>query len=190
MRLTLTACIALAVFGTNLWSQNARSGALTIGGGLALGVNEATGNNATITGQFRAAFLYAFSKGVAVELGGGYARFASSSDTVKFGDYTTNAIPIDVRVKLSPFQSGGVKPYLFAGLGYAMYSYTGQTLTSRHGGNTWRSVLESEQRQGGNAIATEKISDSTGTGAFYVPLGIGTYIKLSSRVGLDLSVGT
>lgn len=174
MRLWKSALCALALLGASTaHAQNPRSFAVGAGGGFALGVNEATGANATVTGQLRASLLYAFSKSVAVELGGGWANLASSK-LEGYSDYQTSMIPIDLRLRLSPFQFSGVKPYIFAGFGYASYSYSAETI-EKGGYRTLPPAL--------------RANDSTGGSAVFASLGLGTYIKLSSRWGLDLSVG-
>ncbi len=181
MRLFISLFCALVILGVYANAQNVGSGSFTFGGGFSYGVGETHPEDRVLNGQFRMGFMYAFSRGVAAELGGGYAVFSSQSLTQLYG-YSTSAIPVDVRLKLSPFQvNPGIKPYVYVGLGRMSYSYDRMGLDS--GG--WRAVLNANP----NAINEGLIADSTGTGAWYAPLGIGVYVKMSSRWGLDFALG-
>ncbi len=183
MRLLSSILCALTVLSFASQAQNVGSGSFTIGGGFSYGVGESHPDDRAMNGQFRMGFMYAFSRGVAVELGGGYTVF--SSTTLKDSlAYSTSAVPIDVRLKLSPFQvSPGVKPYVYVGLGRVSYTYDRSIIDS----SRWGTILRGPD--GFNAIPNDRIADSTGTGAWYAPLGIGCYVKLSSRWGLDLNLG-
>ncbi len=182
MRLFVSILCAMTLMSGFASAQNVGSGSFTIGGGFSYGIGESHPEDRIMNGQFRMGFMYAFSRGVAVELGGGYTVF-SSNTLEKLYDYSTSAIPIDMRLKLSPFQiSPGIKPYVYAGLGRVSYTYDRQGLNV--GG--WRDILNSK---GPNAIPFGLISDSTGTGAWYAPLGVGMYVKMSSRWGLDFTLG-
>jgi outer membrane protein OmpA-like peptidoglycan-associated protein len=161
---------ALASAATTL-AQNPQSWALSFGGGFVSGINEAVSR--PLTGQFRAALLYATSRSVAIEAGGGYALFASSA-LEKYRDYRTYATPLDIRVRLTPFQFIGVKPYLYAGLGYVYYRYDPGTI--RLGGYK-------------DAPPTGRAEDSVSGAAPYAPLGIGLNVKLSNRWSLDIALG-
>ncbi len=181
MRLTRSLVLCFLLTVPALMAQNPRSGSVIFGGGFSYGIGESHPENRILTGQFRAGFMYAFTTGVALELGGGYTVFASDALEKKY-DYSTEAIPVDVRLKLSPFQvSPGIKPYVYIGLGRVSYSYN--KLGLDRGG--WRSILNSNP----NAIVNGDIADSTGTGAWYAPMGIGMYVKLSSRWGMDFTLG-
>ncbi|GIV51966.1 MAG: hypothetical protein KatS3mg038_2487 [Candidatus Kapaibacterium sp.] len=169
-RVQLIGLLALTCASAVL-AQNPQSWALSIGGGFVNGINEAVSR--PLTGQFRAALLYATSRSVAIEAGGGYALFASSK-LEQFRDYRTNAIPLDIRVRLTPFQFIGVKPYLYAGLGYVYYSYDPATI--RLGGYR-------------DAPPTARAEDSVSGAAPYAPLGIGLNVKLSNRWALDIALG-
>ncbi|MBL7976402.1 MAG: outer membrane beta-barrel protein, partial [Candidatus Kapabacteria bacterium] len=172
MRLFRTALCALFIAGSVLYAQNPKSAAVSVGGGFMYGVNEAK-ENRDVTGHIRMAFLYAFSKGAAVEVGASYAKFASQR-LKQYTDYNTTSFPlIDARLRLSPFQAAGIKPYIYAGWGYAPYSYEPGSATV--GGWIQDTI--------------HNAPDTVSGGSMFIPLGIGVYIKLGSRWGLDLSAG-
>lgn len=173
MRLFFSAVCAVALISVSALAQNPRSGAIGVSGGFVYGINEAKPNR-IFTGQIRGSLMYGLSRGVALELGAGWANFATEDFSGHYGDYQTSAIPVDLRVRLSPFQISGVKPYVYTGLGYISYAY--DSLTIQKGGYR-------------GAKVDARSEDSTRSSAIYVPLGIGAYIKLSSRWGLDLTVG-
>jgi len=163
--------LLLAVLAASAAAQNPQSWAISIGGGFVSGVNEAL--TRPLTGQFRASLLYATSRSVAIEAGGGYALFASSK-LEQFRDYRTEAIPLDLRVRLTPFQFRGVKPYIYAGLGYVYYRYDPATIAI--GGYR-------------DFPPYDRAEDSVSGAAPYAPLGIGLNVKLSNRWSLDLALG-
>lgn len=163
--------LLLVSLTTFVAAQNPQSWAISIGGGFVNGINESVSR--PLTGQFRAALLYATSRSVAIEAGGGYALFASSK-LETFRDYRTEALPLDLRVRLTPFQFTGVKPYLYAGLGYVYYRYDRSTIAV--GGYR-------------DFPPYARAEDSVSGAAPYAPLGIGLNVKLSNRWAIDFALG-
>ncbi|MCS7000343.1 MAG: OmpA family protein [Bacteroidota bacterium] len=165
------AVLVLLCASVSVTAQNPQSWALSVGGGFVNGINESVSR--PLTGQVRAALLYATSRSVAIEAGGGYALF-SSSRLEGFWDYRTEAFPLDLRVRLTPFQFIGVKPYIYAGLGYVYYRYDRATIAVG-GYRDYPPYARAE--------------DSVSGAAPYAPLGIGLNVKLSNRWALDVALG-
>jgi outer membrane protein OmpA-like peptidoglycan-associated protein/opacity protein-like surface antigen len=100
------------------------------------------------------------------EVGAGYGTLTGVDFTNS--EWKTTIIPLDFRLILSPFDSKGINPYFFAGIGYLNYS-----------------------------VGTKPVSPSPITGdelkedgwAPFVPLGLGFEFSLSETVLLDLSGG-
>jgi outer membrane protein OmpA-like peptidoglycan-associated protein len=104
------------------------------------------------------------------ELGAGYGNLSGDDfnyATMKkgTGEYSTSIIPIDLRLLLTPFNMESLNPYLYAGIGLLRYNV-----------GTKPSVI--------SPLAVE--ADGW---TMIIPFGIGTEIKLSDQVLLDLSAG-
>lgn len=123
------------------------------------------------------AFLgFELNKTFSIEIGGGYGKYKTNDNfnvhsetaTTDHEHYvSTDIIPIDARLKIAPFPSANWNPYVYFGAG--LLKYTVKEVPS--------TVHIPEY---------SKLEDSW-TGI--VPAGIGTEIKLSKNVILDVSVG-
>jgi len=105
-----------------------------------------------------------------VEVGAGYGvlkgdDFNYATMTKGTGEYSTSIIPIDARLLLTPFDLEDWNPYAYAGIGLLHYKVDTKP----------------------NVISPSAVEDQGWTAVF--PLGIGTEIKLSDQVLLDLSAG-
>jgi outer membrane protein OmpA-like peptidoglycan-associated protein len=116
------------------------------------------------------------SNTLALELGAGYGQFNTEDnfnkqdvDTLGSREVNTDIIPIDARLKVTPWSNtkGSWNPYFFIGAGLMNYNVK-ETPTTEV-----------------SPQYSEKASDWTG----FIPVGIGTEVKLSKNVLLDLNAG-
>ncbi len=104
------------------------------------------------------------------ELGAGYGNlkgddFNFTTNTKGAGEYSTAIIPFDVRLLLAPFNLENWNPYLYAGFGTLNYNVGIKP----------------------SVVSPIAVEDNGWTS--FVPFGIGTEIKLSEGVILDLTAG-
>ena len=121
---------------------------------------------------------FELTNSIAIEIGAGYGQYktdddfnehssADSSSDDHDHDVKTNILPIDVRLKFTPFASNNWNPYFYVGAGLEYYNVTQLPSTIN--------IPEyAEKDKGWTAI---------------IPVGIGTEIKLSKNVLMDLSAG-
>ncbi len=119
---------------------------------------------------FRGFLRFQLSDLFDAEVGAGYGKLSGDDfnyTTMKkgTGEYEVSIIPIEARLLLSPFDLESVNPYLYTGIGMMNFSV-----------DTKPSVV--------SAIAV----DESGWAAI-IPFGLGTEIKLSDVIALDLSAG-
>jgi len=104
------------------------------------------------------------------ELGAGFGKLSGDDynhilKKIGTGEYGTSIIPIDARLLITPFNEESVNPYLYAGFGLMNYSV-----------GTKPGVV--------SPLAVE----ADGWSAL-IPFGLGTEVKLSDEIVLDLSAG-
>ncbi len=110
-------------------------------------------------------------KGLQLEIGGGYGRYAGLTNFFVeniYDYYSTSIIPIDLRLLISPWQKESVNPYIFAGIGALKFD---------------KLKNEFEHR----IPASYEKFEAGWTGV--VPAGIGIQFKLSNHFALDLNAG-
>ncbi len=107
---------------------------------------------------------YEFSELFNGEFGVGYAKFMG--DDYNGGTYETSGIPIDLRLLITPFNEETVNPYIYLGTG----------------------LLNVSVDKKPKSVAVE---GDGGTNSWFMhwPFGIGTEIKLSDELALDISAG-
>ncbi len=120
--------------------------------------------------SLRGFFRYELSKDFQTEFGLGFGKLNGSDFNYALnkkgtGEYITSIIPIDARLLYTPFELPNLNPYFYAGLGLMNYSV-----------GTKPSV-----------VSKIKVDESGWTGI--IPFGVGTEIKLSDEVALDLNLG-
>lgn len=117
-------------------------------------------------------------KMLALEFGVGYGRYNCTYDFVE--DYpkvkiATDIIPIDLRLKISPFDLKSVNPYAYLGIGALNYSVSDFPTTPLSTTPTAQTLYYySEKRKGWTGM---------------VPVGLGIEIKLAKDVALDINSG-
>lgn len=119
---------------------------------------------------FRGYLRFELSKLFNAELGAGYGNLSGDDynyvlKTKGAGEYSTTIIPVDLRLLLTPFDGESLNPYFYAGMGLLYYDI-----------GTLPSIVTSTP-------------DATDGFSGIIPVGIGTEIKLSDEVLLDLSAG-
>lgn len=119
---------------------------------------------------FRGFLRFELSKQFNAELGIGYGNL--SGDDFNYvtmkkgtGEYSTSIIPIDARLLYTPFELESWNPYFYAGIGLMNYS-----VGTKPG------------------VVSVKPVEADGWTAL-VPIGLGTEIKLTDEILLDLSAG-
>jgi outer membrane protein OmpA-like peptidoglycan-associated protein len=158
--------IFLAAFLVTLSSSiHAQFKAQGWGGGIGYGAT--VGHTSLVddqTGFLARAFLrHGIINHFQVEVGGGAGRI-SGSGLLPASSYSTELIPLDVRLLFNPFTWESVVPYLYGGGGVLHYKTTEMPL---------------------EAPSAAQHEDWTG----YVPAGVGFMFSLSKNVYLDLNGG-
>jgi len=112
---------------------------------------------------FKGFFRFELNKDWQLEANAGFGKL--KGDDYNKSTYETSIIPIEARLLYTPFELENWNPYFYAGLGLVNYSVTKKPVSV-------------------SPLAVE--ADGWALG---IPVGIGTEIKLSDEVALDLSVG-
>lgn len=117
-------------------------------------------------------------KELSLELGVGYGRYGCKYDYVE--DYPrdqiyTDIIPIDLRLKITPFNLKSINPYGFVGVGALNYSVSEFPVSPLSPTPTAQTqYYYAEKRKGWTGV---------------VPVGLGIEIKLAKDVALDINAG-
>lgn len=116
---------------------------------------------------FRAYARFELSKDWNTELNIGLGKLKGDGGTYyKPGSvYETTIIPIEARLLYTPFDLENWNPYIYAGIGLLHYNVDTKPL----------------------AVSPKPVLDNGWTGV--IPFGVGTEVKLSDELALDLSVG-
>lgn len=112
---------------------------------------------------FRGYLRFELSELFNAELGAGYGKL--QGDDYNKSTYETSIIPIDLRLLITPFNLESINPYLYAGAG----------------------LINVSADKKPTSISPAAISTKNWFAHF--PLGVGTEIKLSEEILLDLSAG-
>jgi outer membrane protein OmpA-like peptidoglycan-associated protein len=117
--------------------------------------------------SFKGFFRFELSKDFQAELSAAYGKLSGDGGTYyKPGSqYETSIIPIEAKLLYTPFDLENWNPYFYAGIGLLNYDVTKKPLAK--------------------SINTVEANGWTGV----IPFGIGTEVKLSDEIALDLSVG-
>ena len=104
------------------------------------------------------------------ELGVGFGKlsgddFNYATNTKGTGEYSTSIIPIDARILYTPFELESWNPYVYAGIGVMNYSVSTKP----------------------SVVSPLAVEDKGWTAL--IPFGIGTEVKMSDEVLLDISAG-
>jgi outer membrane protein OmpA-like peptidoglycan-associated protein len=145
-------------------------GGIQLNGGLAFSEFEDDNGMSLASYLLRGFLRFELSEQFNAELGVGYGKL--NGDDFNYvtmkkgtGEYSTSIIPIDARLLYTPFDFESWNPYFYAGIGLMNYSVgTKPSVVS----------LKPVEADGWTAL---------------VPIGLGTEIKLSDEILLDLSVG-
>lgn len=112
-------CCLLAILTAVTWTAVAQEKDLRfdigLSGGGALGLTESQDDQ--VQPFLRAFFSSPWVRGLQTELGAGYALNGD-------GDYKTQLIPVDLRLRFAPFTADRFIPYLYVGLGALHYNVT------------------------------------------------------------------
>jgi len=112
---------------------------------------------------FKGFFRFELEKNWQLEANAGFGKL--KGDDYNKSTYETSIIPIEARLLFTPFELENWNPYFYAGLGLVNYSVTKKPVSV-------------------SVLAVEADGWTLG-----IPVGIGTEVKLSDGVALDLSVG-
>lgn len=123
----------------------------------------------------RAYLGFEISRGLCIEIGGGYGQYKTNDDFNVHNDANsgehkhyvkTDLVPFDARLRVSPIPGKNWNPYFYVGAGlthYIVKELPSINIPDYH----------------------EKANSWTGT----IPIGIGTEVKMGKNVLLDLSAG-
>ncbi|MBU1101899.1 MAG: OmpA family protein [Bacteroidetes bacterium] len=173
---TSTIIVLMMLFVTNTTTVNAQFRDYGIKGGFQFNsVMPATefenDNGLALTSYLARAFLrIELSHAIDLEIGAGYGNFLGdefnyTTLTKGPGEYSTSIMPIDIRFLISPMNFEDWNPYVYAGFGVLNYNVGIKP----------------------NVISPLPVEADGWTGT--IPVGIGTEIKISDVVLLDLNVG-
>jgi len=112
---------------------------------------------------FKGFFRFELSNDWQLEANAGFGKL--KGDDYNKSTYETSIIPIEARLLYTPFELESWNPYLYAGLGLVNYSVTKKP------------------------VSVSPLAVETDGWTLGIPVGIGTEIKLSDEVALDLSAG-
>ena len=165
--------VFLTFLSTNSFAQFKEfglKGGIQVNGALSATEFEDDNGIALSSYLFRAFLRFELSKYFNAELGAGYGNLSGDDfnyTTMKkgTGEYSTSIIPIDARLLYTPFDLESWNPYFYAGIGLMNYN-----VGTKPG------------------VVSPKPVEADGWTAV-IPIGLGTEIKLSDEVLLDLSVG-
>lgn len=156
--------IAMLIIAKNTYAQVESRWSIGIAGAGVVGVNEAV--HQSLRPQFR---LYGLWSNViwehwSLEESIGFTGTLASQNQGGFSEYSTDILPIDLRVRYSPLENSDWQPYLYAGFGLVHYGVTSKP---------------------NNASADANLE---GTSVF-LPLGIGLRHSLDKNWALEASIG-
>ncbi len=146
---------ALLAGGSTFAQQNSTGLELGISAGAALGMTES--NNDQIKPHGRFVLGTTWSSYFQTEIGVGFAQNGDD-------DYEVDLIPIDIRVRFSPYSTETFKPYLFGGFGALHYDV----------GKTPAGVPSYQELDGWTGV---------------IPYGIGFQYYLSEALSVDVAGG-
>lgn len=110
---------------------------------------------------------YALISSLQVELGAGYFNYLDKQKEFAHLEVEGTAIPIDLRLNLSPFPYTRVNPYFFAGLGLAMY----------------------DAEKPGTMLSPYNEHGETSGSYLFIPVGAGIKFQLSHNWAIDVQAG-
>jgi outer membrane protein OmpA-like peptidoglycan-associated protein len=153
--LCIIVTVLCLIWFTNAPAQDGLGLEVGLGIGAAYGLNESEDNE--FKPHFKGVLGTTWSYRMQAEIGLGYAQIGDP-------DWDTDLIPVDVRLKVSPFGNDRIYPYLFAGFGALFYEV--KTMPP-------------------NSPPNKDITDLTGI----IPLGIGLQYYFSETLSLDVNGG-
>ncbi|HAY33607.1 MAG TPA: OmpA family protein [Ignavibacteria bacterium] len=122
----------------------------------------------------RAYLAFELSRLLAIEIGGGFGQYKTEDDFNTYSTVTSDKnyvksdiIPIDARLRVSPGNSKNWNPYFYGGIG--LMKYVTKELPV-------------------NSNVPDYFEKASGWTAF-IPLGIGTEVRMSNNIMLDISGG-
>jgi outer membrane protein OmpA-like peptidoglycan-associated protein/opacity protein-like surface antigen len=116
---------------------------------------------------FRGFFRFELNNNFQAEINAGFGRLSGDGGSYykPSSRYTTTIIPVEARLLYTPFDIDGWNPYFFAGFGLLNYNVTTKPVS----------------------VSPSPVNGSGTTGV--IPFGIGTEIRVSDEVAVDLSLG-
>lgn len=155
--------LVIAFFSNHSYAQPDPSWNIGVGIGGIIGVNEAVHQSLNPQLHIYGLWLNGIAPHCSFEFGIGLTTIASSQQG-GFSEYSTNLIPIDLRIRYAPLSSTEWQPYVYAGIGLLPYLVT--------------------------SSPPNKSSDSKPSGtSVYLPLGIGIYHPFDKKWAVEASIG-
>lgn len=177
MRTTLIA-IFMTVFAITLQAQNVGSVAIGAGVGASYTVSETA--NRAIPLEYGAFLWYGIDKHFGLDLNYSATKSASSDSNTTTGTssggenyafFSTDLNAVSLRLRYFPMQNkGAFRPYAFIGAGMVMYK---------------NKYYDESAIAGGATFGASSFSGAD----FFIPVGGGAYIPVSSQFGVDLNLG-
>lgn len=144
--------------------QEEKLWAVGLSGGASFGINESQNQGLGPHLRLNAIWLHGISSSLSPEIGLGFVANSGDNPPIGFSNYRNSMLPVDLRLRFSPFASSSWSPYIYAGIGAVHWS-----------------------------LGTEppnKAADAKASGiAAFIPLGGGLYHRLSKKLGMEISAG-
>ena len=154
---------AIILFAQNVHAQWEPSWNLGISVGGVVGINESVQQSLNPQFNVNALWLNGIAPHWSAEFDAGSGKI-SSPNQGGFSEYSTNIIPIDFRVRFTPFDNPDWQPYIYAGIGFLSYSVNSAPPNSSQ-----------DAKLNGTAI--------------FLPLGIGLYHPIDKNWSVEASIG-
>jgi outer membrane protein OmpA-like peptidoglycan-associated protein len=154
---------ACLLFAQNSYAQFEPQWSIGAGIGGVTGVNEATHQSLNPQFHLNALWYNGIAPHWSIEGSIGWGKI-SSLHQGGFSEYSTNIMPIDLRLRFGPFENEQWQPYIYAGVGLLRYSVTSSPP---------------------NASPEAKLNSTSA----FLPLGIGLYHPIDKQWAFDASIG-
>lgn len=163
-KLAFLIAFAVIVFAKNSHAQSEPEWNIGFRGAGIIGVNEAVHQSLKPLFYLYGLWQNGISPHWSLEGSIGFIGTLASTNQGGFSEYSTDVLPIDLRVRYSPLESSDWQPFLYAGLGLVHYGVTSQPPN----------------------IANDANLEST---SVFLPLGIGLRHFLDKNWALEASIG-
>lgn len=155
---------AMSLFAENSYAQQEPQWNIGFRAAGLLGVNEAVHQSVKPQFHLYGLWLNGISPNWSIEAGIGFIGNLSSVNQGGFSEYSTDILPIDLRIRYSPLERPDWQPYIYAGIGILHYGVSSKP----------------------SNISSDANLEGT---SFFLPLGIGLRHPLDDNWAVEASIG-